>query len=395
MRSTGGFMSKYLEVLLAFANLLLAVQYSLRMKALGTDFAYLIPDYETDIYNDPNLISGGFAGISYEPSLSAPWTTRIQTRRFGWFGNYWGGYRNNKESSSWTPNFTSIRANDVWVLDLRGKFWKFLTGDVLDLRNDFVYEDTNYRAGVGYYGPYYDTTRTIKYLLGASEAFRICQRFKLILRVGAGYYGYYSTDEGTDQRQVIYTGRVGLYYQNVPAQNKFNSFYMTIGGPVSNQEISDLPYSVFLHLPNDNLQQTFIARTVIAQLGCAKGMPLDENSFVVVGMRDVLLYQRTNRVTYSSTEFRGLRNTLSFPIALEHYINHLALRIGVRLYESYKGDKEWTIDSVLTRFSEQTLGLEYSWGIGWRLTEDFTIDLYNTNSLAAKSNWAIYLRRVW
>ena len=80
-------MNKYLVVLLAFASLCFAMQYSLRIQALGTDFAYLIPDYETDLYHNPNLMGEKLNGISYEPGLSAPVTMRVLTKRFGWFGN--------------------------------------------------------------------------------------------------------------------------------------------------------------------------------------------------------------------------------------------------------------------------------------------------------------------
>jgi len=390
-------MNKYLVALLTLASLCFAVQYSLRIRSLGTDFAYLIPDYETDLYNDPSLMGEKLNGISYEPGLSTPLTMRVLTKRFGWFGNYWAKYKDNKSNLSWYPNTTSISANDLWLLDLRGKFWKFLTDDVWNLYNDGSYNETRYFSQPNDY----DTTRTMKYLIGATGPHSMGTNFKLISKVCGGFYEYYRnrSDYGdVDQQLWIYTGRVGIYYRKASTDN-FTSLYLMAGGPVTTEDIDNLPYPVFSHLSDDEIQQTFFAKTLVTQLGWAKGIAVNDNGFVAIGLRDVLLYQRTNTAdtsfTFPNKELCGLRNTLAFPIALEYQVNNVALRIGTRFYYTFKGDREWNSDSTLVRYNEHNLGFGYTWGISWYLNDNFAIDLYNADDLSSKNNWAIYLRRTW
>lgn len=394
-------MKKILVLLITLVCISHAIKYSSRIKALGTDFANLIPDYETDLYNNSQLLGKKLLGISYEPNLGTPLTMRVLTKRFGWFGNYWASYRNNKPPIPyWYPNIISISANDLWMLDLRGKLPKFLASDVWNLRNDGSYYKKPYYVNE----MNYDTICTIKYLLSATGSHNIGKHLKIIPLVCGGIYGNYRNYrysgevQELDQWLFIYTGMVGIYYRNTPINNKFSSFYLTIGGPVSTSDIDGLPYSVYSHLFGDEIQQTFFAKTLTAQLGLAKGITIDENGFIAIGMRDVLLYQRTHTpdtsFIYPYTELRGLRNTLSFPLALEYNIGKIALRIGTRLYYTFKGDKEWNSDSTLTHYNEHQLNLGYSFGLSWQPTDNFIIDVYNTNNLAELDAWAIYLKYV-
>ncbi len=219
-------------------------------------------------------------------------------------------------------NFFAISVNDLWMLDMRGKLPKFLASDVWNLRNDGSYYNKRYYVN----GLNYDTTRTIKYLLSATGSHNIGKYLRIIPLVCGGIYGNYRNYRYSDEVQeldqwlFIYTGMVGIYYRNTPINNKFSSFYLTIGGPVSTSDIDGLPYSVYSHLFGDEIQQTFFAKTLTARLGWAKGIMIDENGFIAIGMRDVLLYQRTHTADtsfiYPYTELRGLRNTLSFPLPI-------------------------------------------------------------------------------
>ncbi|GAI26330.1 unnamed protein product, partial [marine sediment metagenome] len=61
-------MNRLLIILLVIICFAHAIEFSQRIQALGTDFAYLIPDYETDLYRNPQLLDRGLTGITYEPS---------------------------------------------------------------------------------------------------------------------------------------------------------------------------------------------------------------------------------------------------------------------------------------------------------------------------------------
>jgi hypothetical protein len=140
------------------------IEYSVRIKALGTDFAYLIPDYETDLYQNPQLLGTQLAGISFEPDLNEPVTARILFKRFGVCGSCWGSYSDH-QSSAYTTTNKHLYINDLWMLDLRGKVWKFLADDVWHWYNDGDY----YEWHQVHDSLDYDSVRTIKYLFGVND----------------------------------------------------------------------------------------------------------------------------------------------------------------------------------------------------------------------------------
>lgn len=333
-------MKKILVLLITLVCISHAIEYSSRIKALGTDFANLIPDYETDIYNNPQLLGEKLLGIAYEPDKDIPLTLRVLTKRFGWCGAYWANHRNNKLIDAVPINITSISVNDLWMLDLRGKLPKLFASDIWNLFNDGSY----YKKRIYFNPTFFDTISTIKYLFSANGAYKIGEYMTLVPKVCAGIYFYnrnvldFGYGQRSDQILLIYSGKIGVYYRNAPRANKFTSCYLSIGGPVSTSEIDNLPYSVFSHLSEVDIGQTFFAKTIITKIGWAKGIPLNDNGFVAIGLRDVFMFQRTDKAD-TNIALRGCRNTLSLPIALERAIGKIVLRIGTRLCYTFQNDR--------------------------------------------------------
>jgi len=371
------------------------LEYSLRIKSLGTDFAYLIPDYETDLYLNPNLLGEKLTGVSYEPGLNMPMTFRILSTRFGWYGQYWGNYRNNKLIDARPINNTTVVVKDLWMLDLRRKLPKFIASNIWNL-----YNDGGYSGSYFYWSDdYYDTTKTIKYLTRVNSSYRIGNHWTAINRLCIGPYYYYkyarhlSDEQSVDQWLIIYSGRIGLFYRNVTTNNKFVTSYIDIGGPISTADIDNLPYSVFSHVSEKfpEIVMTPFANAFIAKFGFAKSFPVDENGCVVAGWYDNFLFQQTEQADTNIT-LRGINNRLSFPIALEWICSKLTFRFGTNLLYNLNYRREWDNDSTFVRVNEHTLNFAYTFGFAWQPNEHFVIDLYNIGNLAQVNNWAIYLK---
>lgn len=394
-------MQKLVVSFFAFICFTYGIEYSLRIKALGTDFAYLIPDYETDLYQNPQLLGEKLSGISFEPYSNEPLSIRFLFKRFGLCGKYWGGYLSQKEPYSSDISNKYIYINDLWMLDLRGKIWKFLANDVWNWYNDGTYEIYNkYRQA-----EYYDSTRTIKYIFSVNGSNKLGRILALHYKVCAGIYNgyrnyrYYSDQINYDRWLIITTGKIGLYYRNADIKNKFTSWYLEVGGPVSTAEIDALPYSILSHL-SDGLEiepiHTFITRNLVSKIAWAKGIPLDSNSFVAIGLRNDFVFQRADSEDVNiNINRRDIENTLTLPIAIEYTINKVALRFGTKLFYTIKNNKEWNYDSTLVYNNEHELNFGYSFGLSWQPDEHWTIDLYNKSDVSSLYNWAIYLKHLY
>jgi hypothetical protein len=391
-------MSRLLCLFLCVVCVSYGIDYSLRIRALGTDFVNLIPDYETDLYLNPNLLgSKKLAGVSYQPGLDAPVTLRVLTKRFGWTGQYWGKYSEDKIANAIPRNVTSLHVNDFWMFDMRGKLPKFLADDVWSLYNDGIYNSVR----IQYSENLFDTTRTIKYLISANGSHKIGEYISVVTKVCGGIYfsyrnmRYYGSEEESYEKWLfLYTGNIGFYYRNTNAANRFTSFYCVFGGPISTSGIDRLPYSIFEHLSDDiGFQYSFFARTLVTKIGFAKGIPINDQSLFTFGVRDTLLLQRTYMAD-TSVNMRGLRNFLSVPVAIEYSINKITFRIGTRVFYSYYGDKQWDSDSTLTRYNEHILNWGYTFGLQWKLSDHLLFDFYNDSHLNEIDDWSIYLKYV-
>lgn len=370
------------------------IEHSLRIKSLGTDFAYLIPDYETDLYQNPQLLGEKLSGISFEPGLNEPLTMRFLSRRFGLCSKYWGSYYSEKHSYYGLTNCKYININDLWMLDLRGKIWKFLADEVWNWYNDLFYNvyDRYYNSNDYHYN------RMVKYLFSANGANRLHRLISLQYRTCGGILNHYEINKYYSDKSIcehwllLISGKLGVFYHNAEASNHFTSWYAEIGGPVANSEIDALPYSVFSDLSQDfDFRYTYFAKTFVGKIGWAKAIPINNNSFVAIGLCEHFLLQRTDRAD-TNIELRGLRNVLSIPIAMEYKVGKITLRTGTKVFYTINSNREWNSDSTLIYINEHKLNFGYSFGLSWQPDKHWAIDLYNNSDLSSINSWAIYLK---
>lgn len=369
-------MTRYVSAILIFSLFCGASEYSLRIRTLGEEFAYLIPDYETDLYKNPNLIGTKLMSIGYEKYTDMPVALRMLTRRFGFMGQYWF-YQSAHQLEYGRLYTTNIHVRDVWMWDLRDKLPRWLATDVWNW-----YNDGNYNFVRQYIDQYhYDTTRTISYLFGSKGGYRIGKYVTIIPEVYGGLFNNYHNTVGMnifDQWLLLMSGRLGLYYRDIHEMNEFTSFYVTVGGPVSRNEIDELPYSIFLHMPFDAYEMSYFARTFVIQGGVAHGFPVDNRSLLAVGVRCRFLMQQTEQYEPSVT-LRAMRNTLSLPLALEYVVGRVKLRVGTKLRYAFQHDREYSADTLAVRICDHMLDVSFTFGLCCELNDRLDLELFNNN----------------
>jgi len=368
-----------------------AIEFSYRIQGLGTEFAYLIPDYETDLYRNPELLGRKILGIAYDRYwyTSTPLTLLFLLRGFGIYGEYWPDYNYELRSSNTWQSLSSFtfKFEDLWMLRIKNEVWNLYNdGQILVSEQQDSYGDRT-------------LDRTIEYFLSASGNYKIGRRFTIHIKPGAGLYGkwgetyYYQTAE---QLIVISSGRIGLSYRNAPVANRFSSWFIDFGGPVSAGEINELPYSIYLDMYEHDRKIKYFANSFILKIGWARGIPLHENSFVAIGLKDDFLYQRTEQggTDYADTVlyFSASTNTFTFPIAVEYIINKISLRFVARLSYLFKDYRTSNDLGLISEDLSHDLSFGYSFGIGWQPHGCVFIDLYNRGNLSEIGHWSIYFK---
>ncbi len=378
-------MNRLLIILLVIICFAHAIEYSHRIQALGTDFAYLVPDYETDLYRNPQLLTQKLAGISYDANSSEPLTLIFSSNRFGIYGKYWPSYSYKLISTEngWTGlKSSTFYVEDLWMLKIKNEVW--------NIYNEGYFSRDEYFTSDGYNS----LTKMFEYIIKAQTSYNIGKSFNIDIKAAAGFYERISQTDYYDiynQRVGLLTGRIGLFYRNNPLENKFTSWFIDLGGPITTSEIRALPYSIYADMYEYERKLKYFANTFISRISWAKGLPINDKSFVVIGWHDDFLYQRAEQ-TDTNITLCGIRNTLSFPLAVECVINKFSLRFGTKLCYEYEYLKESSNTAIVSQDISHQINYDYSFGLGWQPNEHFVIDLYNNSDLANLRNWSIYLK---
>lgn len=384
-------MKKLLMILIVFVSLLNGFEISYRIQGLGSTFAYLIPDHETDLYRNPEWLSKKTIGVSYtRPYYSVghkPLALVLLLKGFGWYGRYWPSYSSSLETSQgsndWIKqNVLDIYFSDLWMVRIKGDVWN-------------IYNDGSmrfYELTDSYDHKTYD--RTIEYFLKSAGGFSLGKKLYLSIIAALGIYNKYSESgmlTELDQLLLISSGRLGLFYRNEAAGNKFTSWYIEVGGPLTTGEIDALPYSVYRELYESDRRSRILGGAFLAKLGWAKSLPIDENSFVALGFKEDFSYQWTQQAD-TILYLHGIRNTFALPLAVEYYIKNVALRFGVYLKYTFADNREFNDDYTLKENLSHNLAYSYSFGLGWEPRKNLVIDLQNTGNLTILTSWSIYFK---
>jgi len=377
-----------MRYLLVFFVLLIssshALQFSSRIKALGTDLAWLIPDYQTDLYRNPQFFSARMLGIAYDESENTPLSIMLASRRIGVLTRYWIDYDYELEPGyyGWqsTEEYT-IEFEDLWMIRIKDEVWN-IYNDGLIRR----YEEDNVQTYNNY------LLNDLEYFIRSQTSFYF-GRLNIDLKIAAGFYErieQYNHIDNYNQRIGITSGRIGLFYCNMtpPDHNRFTSWYLMFGGPISRDEIDSLPYSIYSDLADHERKLKYFGNTFISRFGWAKVWPLTDNGFFVMGLRDNFLFQPIHDFM-TDNNLQAINNSLRIPLAVEYSIKNIYLRFGTRGFYDFTRSKESNAAGLIRENITHKLGYDYSFGIGWQPTRNLSIDLHNQEYLNILSNWSI------
>jgi hypothetical protein len=342
------------------------IEYSLRIKALGPDFAYLIPDYETDLYQFPNLYNrdNRFIGIVPKDQFSI----KLTTSRFGLLSQFWGESR-----ISLYPRvfkYYRLTLNDLWLWDARKLLPSFMN-DVWNITNDLYWDKAQYNG--------FDCTQnSIHYLFGIPASDNIGKYFDFYGFVVTGFHSdqFQNNEIKNDRLLLIVSGKLGISYRNSWADNDFISGYLEIGGPVTNTEIDDLGWSFMSEkVPDNSVFLSYFLNTFNSKIGLARAVPITSQSFFAFGIRNQLRYQRMMEQDnfYLLTD---IRNISSLPLAIEYQINAISIRLGADFTCSALKRMSQFHDVYILNNSNLQLGWATSCGLGWRISPKFNVDFY-------------------
>ncbi len=379
-----------------------ALEFSHRIRALGTGFASLIPDYETDLYRNPQLLEQNLVGAAYEPPSTyyyrpywqypiyvnyAPLNIAFLTNRFAVTGQYWFDYSYNLEplQFGWESSaYQAYRIQDLWLLGLKNY--------VINIYNDLDHSRVEYLTSTNSQAE----DRRLEYIIKSQVSLKLRNRLSLDLKLGLGIFqDTRQTDEyeNYSKKMTLGLARLGLYCRNVSSVNEFTSWYFDIGSPLSNEEIDVLPYSVYAHVPNHESEFALSANTVISRFGAAKAVPIGERGFVAIGFTDRLLVQKTeDQDALEDLNLHGIVNTMSLPAAVEYPIKTVSLRFGAQISYTFQNLRETGDTAVAVQDLQHTLAYGYSFGIGWQPHRKIAVDIYNNSSLHILKNWALYVK---
>ncbi len=379
-----------------------AIEYSHRITALGTDLADLVPDYETDLYRNPQILDRALAGVSYKPGYSyrywllpyppvyiyvspTPISFNLLTSNLGIMGEYWFDYSHDLEPAAYgwlSSTFQAYGVRDLWMSRIKKT--------VINIYNDLDYSKIESTTSTNATS----TNRDLEYIIKTQTAFNVRKNLTLDIKIGFGFYEHKSEISDYafyDQRVNLGLARVGLFCRKITAANDFSSWYFDIGSPLSNTEIDSLPFSLYSSVIEDERVFMLAAKTMISRFGLARAIPVTRTGMVVIGLKNAFLLQSTGDVA-AATGLRGIKNRISLPIGMEHSMGTVTLRFGAQFFYDFRHDREASEDSVALQNISHDLNYAYSFGFGWKPHKKLTLDLYNTGNLGYLQNWAVYLK---
>jgi hypothetical protein len=380
-------MKSILVCLFSLAHLAGGMYYSHRIKALGTDLAWLIPDFQTDLYQDPQILSGRTIGLGFDEQASTPLNAIFTSSRFGMITRLWFEYKGEQEAGY--PGLQNTRdyflqLNDLWMLKIKDEVWNIYNDVSL---NRFEINSTQASDD--------HLLQTLEYFIKTQTSMNTGS-LKIDFKIAVGFYEHvdqYAHTNIYNQRIGIPSGRIGLFYSRVPAHNLFIRWYISLGGPISRTEIDSLPYSIYDDLADHERRIKYFGNTLIAKAAWARAWPLARQSFFVLGIRNDFIFQPVNNYA-TGNDLQAIVYRLKIPLAIEYLINPVYVRIGAGLVYGLETSKESNNTGLVKEQTAHQLKYVYSFGLGWRLNEYLTIDLYNQEYLERLSSWSININCV-
>jgi len=393
--NTRNLLSKYIFLLLGIVLSISSVpgldwhyDTSVRIEALGIDFAGVLKDLQTDIEIRNTTYLKGYRALTifhkgYFYNWSMPLNFSLFQNHFGLALKYGGHYFLNTN--------TAYPKNQLSRFNLSGYYAKTNLG----IQYDFYIEDQklDYVTAVTQKLSENLTfhTLTLGYHLDASG------QIDVRCRLGFGTYDSAVSEFISGQLTPVTktdffvpSAQIGLSYEKPILENTTLSLLVDLGGPASGFELKRLPVPFQSTVKRDDQgnpsQFDFFANSFSTRVAGAISFLPSRSLLVVLGVNNF----GNGAKTKQEKPITAWNNVFTLPIAIEWRPNEaVAVRGGIRAeyYYLYSKQENPQISSFWPR--SQSLGL------GFRLFQDWYLDLTSLSNLLQIESIDLSLRKEW
>lgn len=360
-------------------------EYSSRIMALGFNLAYLVPDYETDLFNNPQLLGTKVSGISYNPNEGALWRLAYLSSGFGVYARYWPLYFATFDSTSneWgRDRHIRLSVRDLWMVKI-GSY-------IVNLSNDGYFDVDEGES----HDTQYSMNFAADYYVRSQVAFNLGENYYLDIKAGVGFNAWIQkrgTSLAWSPRVISPTGCIGVYKKDITTSNDFRTYFLSVGGPVARCDESLLPGFTTLDFDTSALEIKLFYDAVITKIGIGRGMPIAEGSCFIIGLRNSFAFQRSGEIQ-SPRIHQGFKNICTLPVAIEYAIGKVIIRFGTHIDYTFRRYCVFSDGSELLKRDKHDFEYSYSFGLGWTINEHFLVDFYNLRKLYELQEWSVSLQ---
>jgi hypothetical protein len=393
--NTRNLLSKYIFLLLGIVLSISSVpgldwryDTSIRIKALGFDFAGVLQDLQTDIeVRNPVYLEGYRAVTFFHKGYYSSWSMPLN---FSWFDTHFGlairygsHYYNNTNATNLRDQFYRFNLSGFWSKANFGLQYDFF---IDDQSLDYV-TSTTARRNENF------TFNTIT--LGYQPV--NLTGFDFRCRLGLGYfdstYSEFIGGQLTPTAKInffIPSCQVGLSYEKAVFEKSSLNFLVDLGGPASSFEVKSLPVpfqsTVKRNSQSEPSKLDFFANSLSTRVAGAISFQPDASYLVALGVNNLW----TGVKTKQENQTTAWVYILSLPLAIEWKPNeNIAIRGGVRAeyYYQYSKQQLSQTTSYWSRFQ--------NFGLGFRLFQDWYLDLTSLSNLLQIESIDLSLRKEW
>ncbi len=367
---------------------------SIRIEALGIDFAGVLVDRQTDIdirnsvylkdYQTVSIIHRGY----YYANHSMPINFSLFYRKFGFVLKYGGHYFRHLDPL--------LPEDQLYRFNFSG-YWTFLdiglSYDIF-LENKKIIQINNTLSSTTISENFTFHTITIGYQPKAMNGFDIRCRLSL------GTYdstasefvgGQLSPIGQTDF--LIPSAQIGFSYERPVADNSNLNLLVDIGGPASAYETKRLPISFRNSVKRNELGEpenlNLFANSFSTRIAGAISFSPTQSFLIALGVNEFWSGIKTKQT--NSTTF--WYNFFSIPLAIEYQLNSsITMRGGLstNYYYQYNKQKQSIQGQIYSSW-----GTSQSFGLGFRFYQNWYIDLSSLSNLLQLESINLALRKEW
>jgi hypothetical protein len=359
---------------------------STRIEALGTDFAGVLKDLQTDIEVRSPVYVEGYRALTifhrgHDYQWDMPLSFSLFYNHFGLALSYGGHYFLNTNTTNPKDEFYRFNLSGFWSKENYGFQYEFFIDD----------QDLDY---AGFNNASSDEDFTFNSITFGYRPSNL-SGFDFRCRIGLGYYdSTYSEFIGgqltptAQTKFFIPSAQIGVSYERNVFNNGVLNLLADLGGPASGFELRRLPLpfqstvwrnSAGTPSALDNFANSFSTRVA----GAVSYVPRP-SLLICFGVNDFWSGAQSQQENRNNSWI----NIFSLPLGIEYKpTDNISLRGGVRAAYYYQYSRQQLSQVISYWWRAQSLGL------GIRLFKDWFLDITSLNNLLAIESIDLSLRK--